>query len=190
MEEQVHNLVFDETLLEGSTEERVAKAKALLAAGCMLIQRSITRVARGCLGRKERSGTAFIKWCYGQIGIHLSLHAQLQCQGMRRDRAWGEAQPSDLICFVLPQSRKLVPRNGIVTEQRTVIYVSPIHGEVVERTFEELASCELRGIRLMLPAPMQRKTDVIRLPAGRGLEPTKETVRLLINAHLAKVAAE
>lgn len=201
-------LIFDETLLEGSTEERVAKALALLNAGCIILRRSITTVARGRLTTdtrqlegivpaeklqqlKETSPTneEFIQWCYGQIGIHLSPVGHSQRNGMRKNVPWFEANPSDLICFTLPRDPKRY-LNGIVTDQRTVIYAGKRRLGVVEQTFESLQTAELIGIRKMLPPPMQRKTDVIRLPDRPQnkpqLEPTKETVRRLIEANLPK----
>lgn len=185
------HLFFDATLLQGSKEEVDVKKQALIRAGCLLFQRSITTVLTSYLDApcelKARdddapsvfSNASFVWWCLGKIGVHVGRKPVTQRRG-RRPIVWGEFHAGDIVCFALPENRR--PLHGVITESNKLIYACPFKGKVVEEQLEDLATSAFYGIRKLLPIGQQRVTTVIRLPAGVGLRPTHDTIEWLLNS--------
>jgi hypothetical protein len=223
-----NELIFDETLLQGTEQEVLDRWFILKSHGCILVRRSITAVLREYVdqidpadirktkppppkkklrGRKVHepaclnmvvavakfrdsprvfTNATFIPRCFKYMGIHLDYTPSRFMKGVR-PMNWGDIHAGDVIAFSLPDNEKKL--YGIATNEKTIVYASVKHGLVIERTLEELNQCAFHGMKRMLPEGMHRRTDIIRLPAGRKLAPTKETVRMLLAAGLKQNAA-
>jgi hypothetical protein len=76
-----------------------------------------------------------------------------------------------------------------MTESNKLVYACPLEGKVVEKPFEDLATCAFYGTRKILPASQRRQTTVIRLPAGANFSPTRETIQWLLDLSSSAVRA-
>lgn len=186
-----NSLFFDATLLQGSKEEVDAKKLALIRAGCLLLDRSITTVLTSYVdapcashATPEKapdifSNTSFVSWCFEKIGVYLKANAFKQRRGMRQI-VWGDFHAGDLIFFALPDKRQ--PLSGVVTESNKLVYACPFECRVVETSIEDLSRCAFYGTRKILPHGQQRQTTVIRLPAGVDFQPTHDVIQWLLNS--------